>query len=145
MTNDSGRPHIAEVGPARPGPSVRVTKFDSDEIALICQRHINARLDIAEFRYGALRQREMRRRTTSAAEVDFCGGIVLVFPAIFFGRAVDADFGGVEIGPASARLAAESAIALVDEVRSFCHFDADLAAETGKLQHSRLISGDAPA
>ena len=105
-TNDSWLPHIAEVGPARPSPSVRVTKFDSDEIAFICQRHINARLDITEFRYGALRQREMRRRTTSAAEVDFRGRIVFVFPAIFSGRALDVDFGGVEVGPASARFAA---------------------------------------
>jgi hypothetical protein len=106
LAKDSGLPHIAEVGPARPSPSVRVTKFDSDEVAFIRQRHINARLDIAKFRYGALGQSEMRSRTTSAAEVDFCGRIVFVFPAIVSGRALDADVGGVEIGPASARLAA---------------------------------------
>ena len=40
------------------------------------------------------------------AEVDFCGRIVFIFPAIFSGRPIDADFGGVEIGPASARFAA---------------------------------------
>ncbi len=143
--NDSGLPHIAELGSTRPSPSVRVTKFESDEVAFICERHVHARLDIAEFRYGALRQREMRRRTTSAAEVDFRGRIVFVFPPIVSGFALDADLGGVEIGPARARLTAERAIACVDEVWALRYFDTDLAAETGQFQHDRLLSAGPPA
>jgi hypothetical protein len=48
----------------------------------------------------------------------------------------------MEIGPTGARFAAERAVALVDEVRSFWDFNADLAAEAGELQHSRVISGE---
>jgi hypothetical protein len=69
--------------------------------------------------------------------VNFRGRIVFIFPAIVSGRALDPDFGRVEIGPASARLVAQRAVALVDEVRSLCHFDPDLTAETGKFQHYR--------
>jgi len=64
--------------------------LDGDRGTLAC------RWTVGEFRYGALRQRKMRRRTTSAAEVDFCGRIVLVFPATVSCRSLDADFGGVE-------------------------------------------------
>ncbi len=46
----------------------------------------------------------------------------------------------MEIGPASARLATERAVALVDEVRPLWDFDVDLAAETGEFQHGLIIS-----
>jgi hypothetical protein len=44
----------------------------------------------------------------------------------------------MEIAPADARLAAQSAIAFVDEVRLPRGFDPDLTAKAGKLQHSFL-------
>jgi hypothetical protein len=74
--------------------------------------------------------------------MEFCGGIVLVFSAISPRRSRDADFRGMEIGPASAGLATERAVALVDETRSPWNFDVDLAAEAGKFQHFHLISGE---
>src|ERR1700733_6137923 len=69
--------------------------------------------------------------------MDFCSRVFLVFPAISLRRSHDADFRGMEIGPAGARLPTKSAVALVDEVRSLWDFDADLAAEAGELQHSQ--------
>jgi hypothetical protein len=72
--------------------------------------------------------------------MDFCGGVVLVFSAISPRRPRDADFRGMEIGPASARLATERAVALVDEIRSPWNFDVNLAAEAGKFQHFHVVS-----
>src|SRR5579863_9741396 len=69
--------------------------------------------------------------------MDFCSRVFLVFPAISLRRSHDADFRRMEIGPAGARLATKRAVALVDEVRSFWDFDADLAAEAGERQHSQ--------
>jgi hypothetical protein len=105
-TNDAGLPHIPEVGPTRPSSSVRVTQFNSGEIALIRQKHVHTRLNIAELRDGAFCQREMRCRATALTEMDLCGRIILILPDIFPRHSHDANFRGVEIGPASARLAA---------------------------------------
>src|ERR1700744_5024030 len=72
--------------------------------------------------------------------MDFRGRVFFVSPAISLRRSLDADFRGMEIGPADTRFAAERAVALVNEVRSLWDFDADSAAEAGELQHSRIIS-----
>jgi hypothetical protein len=46
----------------------------------------------------------------------------------------------MEIGPESARLAAERAVARIDEIRSSWNFDMDLAAEARKFQHFYVVS-----
>ena len=46
----------------------------------------------------------------------------------------------MEIGPASAGLAAERAIAFVDKVGRLFDFDADIATKAGQRQHRRFLT-----
>jgi hypothetical protein len=63
---------------------------------------------------------------TICTEMDFRGGVVLVFSAISPRRPRDADLRGMEI----------------DEIRPPWNFDLDLAAETEKFQHLHVVSGE---
>ena len=134
--------HIAETALARPCPSVGIAQFCSSEVLVIRQARVDAHLTVSELRHGAPRQDEVRRRAAICAEPDFRGRVFFVPPAIFLRRTLNADFRGMEIGPAGARFAAKSAIALVDKVRPLGDFDADLAAKAREPQHSRIISGE---
>src|ERR1700748_31378 len=87
----------------------------------------------------------MGRRTAICAALDFFCGVFFIFSAITLCRSLDDDVAGMKIGPAGASFAAERAIALVDEVRLLWDLDADLAAETMELQHSRVIARALPA
>lgn len=82
FTDDPRLPHIAEVGYARPTSAIWITQFNSGELTLLSQQHVDSCLSVPEFCYGASRQREVCRRTTVSAKVDFGRRIVLVFPAV---------------------------------------------------------------
>jgi hypothetical protein len=132
---------IGDGAAARPGAAIGEAQFDAGEIALLGEAHVDAQLDVAEFRDGAGGQDEVGGGAADGAEPDLGCGVRLVLAAVPGGCSFNADLGGVEVGPAGAGLAAERAVALVDEVGAFRRGDPNLAAEAGERQHGGVVSG----
>src|SRR5690606_38115411 len=135
---------ISKVALARPAPSVGEAQFYPGQIALIRQQHVDADQRVAEFRDGAFRQGEMRRRAAVPATADFRRRIILVLPAIAARRSFDPYLGRVEIAPVRARLGAQGAIARMYEIGTFREFEAYLAAQAGQYEHPARLPAKPP-
>jgi hypothetical protein len=70
---------------------------------------------------------------------DLSRRIGLVGAAVALRFALHPDRRGVEIGPARAGLAAQGAVAFVNEFGTLFGLDADLAAKAGEFQHGRAV------
>ena len=119
---------ISELARAGPGLAVRIAQLDPGELALVGEAHVDAHLNVAELRHGARRQGEVRRHAASLAEPDLRRRIVLVRPGVPLAGACDPHLRRMEIGPARTRLAAQRAIAFVNELGAVVGFGAEAAA-----------------
>ena len=127
-------PDVSEIAFARPGLCVGKAQLDAREVFWICQPHVHAHHAVAVLGNGSGGEQEVGGGAACRAKVDLRVGIFLVAPGICGRPARDRDFGMVKVAPARAGLAAQGAVAFVDELGRPLKLDADLAAEAGEVQ-----------
>lgn len=133
MGDHAGSPNVSEFSFALPILPVRITKLDPSQITLIRQAHVDAHDAVTELHNGAFGQVEVGDRPAIGTEMYFCRWVRLVRATIPTCFSVRRDKRGIEISPAGSGLAAQRAIALVNEGRLFFGLDTNLAAMARQL------------